>query len=405
MGRWVVHIDMDSFFVSCERLRDPSLEGKAVLVGGPRGGRGVVASASYEARKFGVKSGMPLKHAERLCPQAVFLRGSWRWYAKYSRRVYVLLRRLAPVVEYASIDEFYLDFTGCEKLYRNDPKVLVERVKAAVEERCRLPCTVALASNKYVAKIAGKTVKPNGRIIVPEGEEEVFLAPLPIERLHGAGEKTLPILKERGIRRIGDLRRFSKEELQRWMGRSSGCWLWEACRGIDDSPVQEEEEAKSVGHEVTFPEDTRDEGELRRTLSYLCEKTAYRLRRLGKKARTVSLKLRYADFHTVLRSKTGEPLEEEAVLLERAWRLFQEADIRPKAPVRLLGVSVSHWAKETSESLWLFGEGMANERRKELLSAADRVKRRFGFEKLQRASSLGSGVEKDSPSSLQRPKE
>src|SRR5579872_4007272 len=217
MNRIIAHIDMNSFFVSCERLVDPSLNGKPVVVGGRKGERGVVASASYEVRKYGVKSGMPIAAAEKLCPKAIFVPGNHKLYGKYSRKAYALLKRLAPIVEYASIDEFYLDFTGCEALYGNDPWAMARKVRDAVFERAKLSCTVAIASNKYVAKIAGKTVKPDpaflgkkvventGVIVVPEGQEQAFLAALPIERLHGAGEKTLPRLKEMRIQKIGDI--------------------------------------------------------------------------------------------------------------------------------------------------------------------------------------------------------
>src|SRR5581483_4423050 len=227
MDKIIAHIDMNSFFVSCERLVDPSLNGKPVVVGGRKGERGVVASASYEARKYGIKSGMPISTAEKLCPKALFVPGHHKLYSKYSRKAYALLKRLAPIVEYASIDEFYLDFTGCEALYGNDLWAMARKVRDGVFERTKLSCTVAIASNKYVAKIAGKTVKPDpawlgkkvventGVVVVPEGEEQKFLAPLPIERLHGAGEKTQPRLKEMRINRIGDILDIPLQKLQK----------------------------------------------------------------------------------------------------------------------------------------------------------------------------------------------
>lgn len=407
MGRWIVHLDMDSFFVSCERLEDPSLVGKPVLVGGPRGGRGVVASASYEARRFGVKSAMPLVQAEKLCPNAVFLPGRHRLYAKYSRRVYALLRRLSPVVEYASIDEFYLDLTGCERMYRGDPWAAVDRIRASVRERCGLPCTAALAANKYVAKIAGKTVKPEGRLVVEEGEEEEFLAPLSVERLHGAGERTLPVLREMGVRRIGDLRRFPLAVLQAKFGAAAGAWLYGACRGLDDSPVSEREEAKSVGHETTFSRDTKDPREIAAMLSYLAEKSCYRLRRLGVKARTVVLKLRYDDFQTLTRSATGRATDDEVEVMRRAEALFREAHLRLRRKIRLLGVSLSRFEKSGEGEGWLFPEMDAGgERKARLRKFVDAVKRRYGFDKLGRASSMEPEGEKrlDASSSFQRPK-
>ncbi|HET9869667.1 MAG TPA: DNA polymerase IV, partial [bacterium] len=296
MDRVIAHLDMNSFFVSCERRVDPSLNGKPVVVGGRKGERGVVASASYEARRFGVKSGMPIVTAEKLCPRAVFVPGHHRLYGKYSRKVYVLLRRLAPVVEYASIDEFYLDFTGCEALYGKDLMALARRVRDAVLERSGLSCTVALASNKYVAKIAGKTVKPDpsalgkvhqdtGVIVVPAGDEQKFLSALSIQRLHGAGEKTQPRLAEMRLRTIGDILALPLDKLKKAFGPSAGQWLYDAARGRDDSPVAPFHPAKSVGNETTFGADTDDLALARRTLAWLAEKSCYRLRRLGQKAR------------------------------------------------------------------------------------------------------------------------
>src|SRR5271156_4037567 len=240
--RIIAHVDMDSFFVSCERLVDPSLVGKPVVVGGRRGERGVVASASYESRRFGVKSGMPIMTAEKLCPKAIFVPGNHRLYSKYSRKVYALLRRVAPVVEYASIDEFYLDFTGCEDMYGHDLEAMAKKVKESIFNRAKLTCSVALATNKYVAKIAGKTVKPSsgsktGTIVVPAGQEQSFLGALSVERLHGAGEKTLPRLREMRIEKIGDILNIPLAKLQKSFGPSAGQWLHDAARGLDDSEV------------------------------------------------------------------------------------------------------------------------------------------------------------------------
>jgi DNA polymerase IV len=425
MNRLIAHLDMNSFFVSCERLLDPSLNGRPVIVGGNKGERGVVASASYEARRFGIKSGMPLLTAEKLCPEAVFVPGRHRLYSKYSRKVYVLLRRLAPLVEYASIDEFYLDFTGCEALYGNDPWALARKVRDSVFERTKLSCTVALASNKYVAKIAGKTVKPNpsthfvrsgqapsfprpdtGIIVVPEGAEQKFLAPLPIERLHGAGEKTQPRLKEMRIDRIGDILPIPLEKLQKSFGPSAGQWLYEAARGMGDDEVHPFHNAKSIGHETTFEKDTDDLAQVHRTLAWLSEKGCYRLRRIGKKARTVTLKLRYDDFQTTTRARTIPETNDDAAVMKTAYDLFQESHVR-RRKIRLLGVSLSKFEKGGEPDAWLFPE-MSSKKKEALFKSVDAVKRKFGFHKLEKAASLDPAEdhnpEKGGPSSFEKPK-
>jgi DNA polymerase-4 len=408
--RIIAHVDMDSFFVSCERLVDPSLVGKPVIVGGRKGERGVAASASYEARAFGIKSGMALRTVEKLCPEAVFVQGNHRLYSKYSRKVYAFLRRVAPVVEYASIDEFYLDFTGCEDLYGPNLEAIARKVKESIFNRTRLTCSVAIAANKYVAKIAGKTVKPSsgsktGTIVVPSGGEEAFLANLPIERLHGAGEKTIPRLKEMRIHKIGDILQFPLVKLQKNFGSSSGSWLYEAARGIDDSEVQPFHYAKSVGHETTFEKDTDNLPQIHRTLAWLSEKSCYRLRRIGKRARTVTLKLRYDDFQTITRAKTIPETNDDAVVMKTAYELFRESHVR-KRKIRLLGVSLSKFESE-AEGDWLFPE-MGSKKKDALYQSVDAIKRKYGFHKLEKAASLDPKETdqegKGGASSFQKPK-
>jgi len=409
-NRIIAHVDMDSFFVSCERLVDPSLAGKPVVVGGRRGERGVVASASYESRKFGVKSGMPIMTAEKLCPKAIFIPGNHRLYSKYSRKVYALLRRVAPVVEYASIDEFYLDFTGCEDLYGHDLEAMAKKVQESIFKRAKLTCSVAIATNKYVAKIAGKTVKPSsgsktGIVVVPAGEEQAFLANLPIERLHGAGEKTLPRLKEMRIIRIGDIVPMPLVKLQKAFGPSAGSWLYEAARGLGSDEVHPFHYAKSIGHETTFEKDTDNSEQIHQTLAWLSEKGCYRLRRIGKRARTVTLKLRYDDFQTITRAKTIPETNDDVAVMKTAYELFQESHVR-KRKIRLLGVSLSKF--EAGEEVeWLFPE-MSNKKKDALYQSVDAIKRRYGFHKLEKAASLDpkevDREGKGGASSFQKPK-
>jgi DNA polymerase-4 len=405
----IAHVDMDSFFVSCERLVNPALIGKPVVVGGRKGERGVVASASYEVRKFGVKSGMPIAAAEKLCPQALFVPGNHRLYSKYSRKVYVLLKRIAPVVEYASIDEFYLDFTGCEMLYGNDLEAMAIKVKESIFQRAKLTCSVAIASNKYVAKIAGKTVKPSsgsrtGTIVVPAGGEQKFLSTLRVERLHGAGEKTLPRLKEMRIQFIGDIIPIPLAKLQKSFGPSAGQWLHDAARGLDDSEVQPFHHAKSVGNETTFEADTADLNQIRQTLAWLSEKSCYRLRRLKKKARTVTLKLRYDDFQTLTRARTIPETNDDVKVMETAYSLFEEAHVR-RRKIRLLGVTLSKF-ESGGEEEWLFPE-MSSQKKEALYQSVDAIKRKFGFHKLEKAASLDPQPKRardSGPSSFEKPK-
>ncbi|HVZ79345.1 MAG TPA: DNA polymerase IV [bacterium] len=418
MSHLIAHIDMNSFFVSCERLLDPSLNGKPVVVGGRKGERGVVASASYEARKYGIKSGMPIMTAEKLCPKALFVPGHHKLYSKYSRKVYVLLRRIAPLVEYASIDEFYLDFTGCEALYGNDPWVMARKVRDSVFERTKLSCSVAIASNKYVAKIAGKTVKPDpaflgqkvtentGVVVVPEGQEQAFLAPLPIERLHGAGEKTQPRLKEMRIFKIGDIVSIPLPKLQKSFGQSAGEWLYGAARGLGSAEVHPYHAAKSVGHETTFEKDTADLQQIHQTLAWLSEKGCYRLRRIGKKARTITLKLRYDDFQTITRAHSINPTHDDATVMRTAYELFKDSHTR-KRKIRLLGVSLSRFEAVEEGEDWLFPE-MGSEKKDKLFKSVDAIKRKYGFHKLEKASSLDPREEshdkKSEMSAFQKPK-
>jgi DNA polymerase-4 len=317
---------------------------------------------------------------------------------------------VAPVVEYASIDEFYLDFTGCEELYGHDLEAMAKKVKESIFNRSKLTCSVAIATNKYVAKIAGKTVKPSsgsktGIVVVPAGEEQSFLANLPIERLHGAGEKTLPRLKEMRIAKIGDIVPIPLVKLQKAFGPSAGSWLYEAARGMGSDEVHLFHFAKSIGHENTFEKDTDNLQQINQTLAWLSEKGCYRLRRIGKRARTVTLKLRYDDFQTITRAKTIPETNDDVAVMKTAYELFQESHVR-RRKIRLLGVSLSKF--EAGEEVeWLFPE-MSNKKKDALYQSVDAIKRRYGFYKLEKAASLDPKETdregKGGASSFQKPK-
>jgi DNA polymerase IV len=258
---FIAHIDLDCFFVSVERISDSALIGKPVVVGGSAEGRGVIASASYEARKYGVRSAMSTAQALRLCPQLIVVHGHHSEYSSYSNRLYKRMLDIAPIVERASIDEMYLDFTGCESLFKNDlPGYMIE-LQYIVLKEFNLPCTIALASNKLVAKIAANQVKPNGVIFVPHGTEENYLAPLPIGVIPGVGKKTEELLKRNGFQIVEDLQKVNPKSLQNLLG-ISGEWICKASHGVGSSRVKVEHTAKSISKVETFSKDISDTAEL-----------------------------------------------------------------------------------------------------------------------------------------------
>ena len=302
----IAHVDMDAFFVSVEELEDPSLKSKAVIVGADPEGRGVVAAASYEARKFGVHSAMPIRTAKKLCPHAVFLRGQHEKYREYSDKIGQIFGEFTPVVEMVSIDEAYLDLTGTERLHGSAFRA-GDRLVRTVKDRTGLNCSTGVSTSHLVSKIASDQAKPHGLLYVLPGYEATFLAPLPIRRMPGIGKVTEPELLSRGISTIGDLARAGPEKLKEWFGKY-GEWLYVKSQGQDIEAYAYEEEPKSISHETTFDTDTAEVEEIERTLSYLSQLVGRRLRDHGFFARTVGLKLRYADFRTLTRDVTlSEP--------------------------------------------------------------------------------------------------
>lgn len=385
-ARWILHLDMDAFYVSVERLLDPSLEGRAVLVGGDPGGRGVVASASYEARRKGVHSAMPMGRARMLCPEAVIIRGTHERYAEYSGRVHEILRRFSPLVEMASQDEAYVDLSGTERLW-GAPWTAAERMRQTILEETRLPSSMGLAANKLLAKVASTLAKPRGFLRVFPGGEAALLAPLPIEALPGIGPKTAEKLHSFGIERLGDLVELGAETLEQLFG-ATGRELYERARGCNDSAVEPEREAKSIGREHTFPEDVDDPVRLISMLSELTEHVASALRADTLQARTITLKFRYADFQTHTASRTLlSPTDDEKILLETARDLLRRHWTR-RVRLRLVGVSVSN-LQRAAWQLDLFDEATTR-RRIQLHGAVDALRRRHGFEVIHRARSLES---------------
>jgi DNA polymerase IV len=388
----ILHVDLDAFFAAVEQRDRPDLRGKPVIVGGGAPtARGVVSAASYEARRYGVHSAMPLRTAYALCPQGVFLPVDGRKYQRVSREVMTILRRYTPLVEPISIDEAFLDVTASRALFGDGPTIAAT-IKAAIVTEVGLTASVGVATTKLVAKIASDLRKPDGLVVVPAGEEAAFLAPLPIGRLWGVGEKTAAALGEFGVTTIGDLAQIPEEILVRRFGRHGGS-LGARARGIDPDPVGGGDPAKSIGHEHTFDVDTSDPELIERTLLAMADGVASRLRSAGFKAGTVTVKIRDSSFRTITRQRT---LLVPTDLTEPIWRVALEL-ARPEVrglKVRLLGVTASHLGER--EQLGLFDAGLeagtGSERRRKATQAADAIRRRYGDRAVTRARLLGAGL-------------
>jgi DNA polymerase-4 len=384
-GRTILHVDLDAFFAAVEQRDRPELRGKPVIVGGVPPGRGVVSAASYEARVFGVRSAMSVTEAFRRCPDGVFLPVDGRRYQQASRDVMAILRRFTPQVEPISIDEAFLDVTGSRPLFGEGPQIAAS-IKAAVRDDVGLTASVGVATTKLVAKIASDLRKPDGLVVVPPGEEAAFLAPLPIWRLWGVGEKTATMLADYGVRTIGDLAALSPDLLTRRFGKHGGS-LASRAQGIDDDPVHEGDPAKSVGHEHTFDADTSDAETIERTLLAMSEGVAGRLRSAGVRASTIAVKVRDSSFRTITRQRT---LREPTDLTEPIYRAALEL-ARPEVrglQIRLLGVTASNLGER--EQLALFAD--EDPRRRKAIEAADTLRRRYGSGVVTRGRLVGSGL-------------
>lgn len=377
--RHIAHFDLDSFFVSVEVLKDPSLKGKPVIVGGSAE-RGVVSTCSYEARQFGVKSAMPMKTALQRCPQAIVLQGSYADYADYSERVTQIIAAKAPLFEKASIDEFYIDLTGMDVF--DDPFAWTIRLREEIIQTTGLPISFGLASNKMVAKIATDLAKPNGYIRVPPGKEKEFLAPLPVGRIAGVGEHTLQILSSMGIHTIRELSEASPVLLTHRLGKA-GQALYEKSQGLHHGTVQPFHESKSVSAENTFEENITDPEALYSELVRLTEKVAYALRRDARYASCIAIKLRYPDFETRSRQMTIQPSCHDDDFIPAAMQLLSSLYV-PGTPIRLLGVRLSDFSRPVVQTS-LFTD---TSRKTQLYQAIDDVKNKYGRTALQKARSL-----------------
>jgi DNA polymerase-4 len=383
--RTILHVDLDAFFASVEQRDRPELRGKPVIVGGDPRGRGVVSAASYEARRFGVHSAMSLREAVRRCPDGVFLPVDGRRYQQASREVMAILRRFTPQVEPISIDEAFLDVTGSRQLF-GDGRAIALAIKAAIREDVDLPVSIGVATTKLVAKIASDLRKPDGLVVVEPGEEAVFLAPLPISRLWGVGEKTARALDDYGVRTIGDLAALSPDLLIRRFGKHGGS-LASRARGVDEDRVHEGDPAKSVGHEHTFDADTSDRETIERTLLAMSDGVAGRLRSAGVRASTIAVKIRDSSFRTITRQRT---LPEPTDMTDPIFRAAVEL-ARPEVRgirVRLLGLTASNLGGR--EQLGLFPSD--EPRRRAAIEAADTIRRRYGERAVTRGRLVGTGL-------------
>lgn len=380
MERLVMHVDMDAFFASIEQRDHEEYREKPLIVGG-LSGRGVVSTCSYEARRFGVHSAMPIVRARRLCPQGIFVEGDYANYKAVSQQIFAIFARYAPVVEPLSIDEAFLDLTGMELLMES-PRAYAEKLKAEIREKTGLVASVGIAPNKFLAKLASDLEKPDGLVIITEQTKQAVLDPLPVGRIWGVGQKTAARLEALRIRTIGQLRRTPRERLVRAFGAHMADHLLALASGIDTRPVAPRESAKSIGKEVTFPADIESAEEVERVLLALAEKVGYRLRRTGCKGRTVQLKLRLGDFRTYTRSRTlAEATCYDREIYETALALYRALGV--KQGIRLLGISVSGF--DTSGAISLFHE---EARKENLYAAIDAIKKRFGEQGITKAQLL-----------------
>jgi DNA polymerase-4 len=387
--RKILHVDMDAFYASVEERDQPELKGKPLIVGGTVEGRGVVSAANYAARKFGVHSAMPMVTALRLCPGIIRIAPRMAHYAEVSQQIREIFHRYTPLVEPLSLDEAFLDVTASEKLF-GSAHAIAQHIKRDINRELDLIASVGVAPNKFVAKIASDINKPDGYVVVSADEVQLFLDPLPVSRLWGAGKVTVALFEKMGIRTIGQLRRQSKAWLISHMGQC-GEHLWQLANGIDNREVISEGQAKSISHETTFAEDLTNKELLAAWLLHLTEQVAARLRRYQLKGRTVTLKIRHHDFKTLTRSHT---LVTDTDNTDQLWLVARDLFNRNwngKIPIRLIGMGVSglsHLDQQMQQ-----GDLFVKESIEKIDEVADTINSRFGPNTLQRGRSKNRNLE------------
>jgi DNA polymerase-4 len=371
----ILHVDMDAFFASVELLERPDARGKPAIVG-HAGGRGVVTSATYEARRYGVRSAMPMSQALRLCPNAIILPPHYERYTEYSRRVMDIFHEVTPLVEPLSIDEAFLDVSGARRLL-GSPRRIAELIRSRVREETGLTCSVGVAATKFMAKLASGRAKPDGLLVIPRAETLSFLRPLPVGALWGVGASTQSALERMGLLTVADLADAPLHVLQKAVGEASGRKLHDLANGRDPRRVVTESREKSIGHENTFGTDVADPDVLRRELLRLSGRVGERLRTHGMVARTVAIKVRFSDFRTITRSRTlAEPTNVGRRLFEEAWDVFGALglDVR-QTPIRLIGVRAEQLLDAGGDALALWDP---DEEWRETERTLDAVSARFG---------------------------
>jgi len=387
MARCIFHIDLDAFFVSVEQVLNPELKGKPVIVGGDPERRGVVASASYEARPFGIHAGMPSSKARRLCPQAIFIRSHFSLYKDASAKFMKILGDFSPHIEPLGFEEAYLDVTGCEEPY-SSPQKLALAIKERINKELEITASVGIATCKVVAKIASDLCKPDGLLEIAPGEEQAFLNPLPVAKLPGVGKKTEQALKDMGVTTTGELASLPLDTIKRQFG-ATGAVLHSYARGIDDREVEAPGEAKSISQQLTFARDTLDRNFLEANLHSLCQEVCQDLRSQNKRAKCVAIRLRYADFKTITRQVIlREASNVTQVIFATAQQLLSKALAQQEKPVRLIGIRISSLVGE-GKQLPMFDSG--TEKPEHLDKAIDKIRRKYG----STAIKTGNGISTD----------
>lgn len=377
--RHIAHFDLDSFFVSVEQLKDARLKGRPIAVGGTSD-RGVIASCSYEARKFGVHSAMPVRLAKRLCPELLMVKGDYEAYSRYSTQVTDIIADSVPLFEKSSIDEFYIDLTGMDKFFGAEK--YTDELGIKIKKNSGLTISHALASNKLISKVATNEVKPAGRIAVPFGGEKAYLAPMPIRKLPMIGEKTGELLRQMGVATIDILSQVPLEMMTNLLGKN-GIELWRRANGIDETPVVPYREAKSIGTENTFDADTINIEFLHKELVRMTGKIAFDLRSNNQLAGCITVKIRYSDFQTVTRQAMIPYMASDHLLLQKAKELFTQLYER-RLLVRLIGVRLSHLVPGNYQ-IHLFDD---TQEQIKLYQAVDSIKKQFGENLLMRAACI-----------------
>jgi len=374
----IFHLDLDSFFVSVERILDPSLNGKPVIVGAnPEYGRGVVAACSYEAREYGLHSAMPIRQAYRLCPNGIYLHGHHKEYSRFSKAVKHFLEQYAPQIEQASIDEFYMDFTGTKRIY-GSMFAFAAKLQKEIQEKLSLPCSIGIGSNKTIAKICSDYAKPKGITYVLPGMEKEFLSPLPVEVIPGVGRVMQKALYEKGFRIIGDITKVPEDYFLVAFGKY-GSALWQKANGGGRKYLNPPQKRKSISKERTYGKDEMNKAKIETTLFKLTGEVCQLLRNKNWQASTIGIKLRYSDFVTLTREKTIKPTDDDKIIFDTALNLFRKTYTR-RVSIRLIGIRLTKFS-EFSEQEILFED--KNTIRKKMFRAITKIRDKFGYSSIK----------------------